>query len=158
MKVMKKKAAMKKAPAVAEPKDTEAMKVMKKKGAMKKAPEVAEPKAMKAMKVMKKKAAMKKAPAVAEPKAMKAMKVMKKKAAMKAMKVMKAKAVKSHMTKGAIADSLAAAVELKRVQCTKILDHLSEIGATEVKKKGKFVLPGLVMIKTRIKPATKAGK
>merc|ERR1711862_655194 len=99
---------------------------------------VAEPKAMKAMKVMKKKAAMKKAPAVAEPKAMKAMKVMKKKAAMKAMKVMKAKAVKSHMTKGAIADSLAAAMELKRVQCTKILDHLSEIGATEVKKTGKF--------------------
>merc|ERR1712046_405717 len=85
-------------------------------------------------------------------------KVMKKKAAMKAMKVMKAKAVKSHMTKGAIADSLAAALALKRVQCTKILDHLSEIGATEVKKTGKFVLPGLVMIKTRIKPATKAGK
>merc|ERR1712159_936743 len=110
------------------------------------------------MKVMKKKAAMKKAPAVAEPKAMKAMKVMKKKAAMKAMKVMKAKAVKSHMTKGGIADSLAAAMELKRVQCTKILDHLSEIGATEVKKTGKFVLPGLVMIKTRIKPATKGGK
>merc|ERR1711998_604554 len=54
-----------------------AMKVMKKKAAMKKAPAVAEPKAMKAMKVMKKKAAMKKAPAVAEPKAMKAMKVMK---------------------------------------------------------------------------------
>merc|ERR550537_1764650 len=40
------------------------MKVMKKKAAMKKAPAVAEPKTMKAMKVMKKKTAMKKAPAV----------------------------------------------------------------------------------------------
>merc|ERR1712113_1108737 len=30
--------------------------------------------------------------------------------------------------------------------------------AQQVKKVGKFVLPGLCMIKTRLKPATKAGK
>merc|ERR1711964_5556 len=111
--------------------------------AMKKAPAVAEPKAMQAMKVMKKKAAMKKAPAVAEPKAMKAMKVMKKKAAMKAMKAMKAKAVKA-MPKTGIADSIANAVGLKKSECSKALDALAKIGATEVKKTGKFMIPGLV--------------
>merc|ERR1719337_380013 len=73
------------------------------------------------------------------------------------MKVMKTKAVKS-MTKTAIADSLASATALKKSECSKILDHLAEVGAKEVKKTGKFTLPGLVMIKTRQKPATKAGK
>merc|ERR1712138_268761 len=133
-----------------------AMKVMKKKAAMKAAPAVAEPKAMKAMKVMKKKAAMKKAPAVAEPKAMKAMKVMKKKAAMKAMKAMKKKAVSS-MSKSGIAETLADAMELKKKDCVKALDTLAALGAKEVKSNGKFVLPGLVMIKTKEKPATQAG-
>merc|ERR1719359_1902406 len=132
MKVMKKKAAMK------------AMKVMKKKAAMK------------AMKVMKKKAAMKAAPAVAEPKAMKAMKAMKKKAAMKAMKAMKKKAV-STMSKTGIAETLADATELNKKDCVKALDSLAALGAKEVKNTGKFVLPGLVMIKTKVKPATQAG-
>ena len=36
------------------------------------------------------------------------------------------------------------------IECIGILDHLAEIG--------KFVLPGLVMIKTRVKPATQAGR
>merc|ERR1719482_1280948 len=133
-----------------------AMKVMKKKAAMKKALAVAEPKAMKAMKVMKKKAAMKKAPAVAEPKAMKAMKVMKKKAAMKAMKAMKKKAV-STMSKSGIADTLADATEWSKKDCVKALDTLAALGAKEVKSNGKFVLPGLAMIKTKVKPATQAG-
>merc|ERR1719217_153879 len=70
---------------------------------------------------------------------------------------MKAKSVKA-MTKTGIADSLASATSLKKAECSKVLAHLAEIGATEVKKSGKFVLPGLVMIKTRIKPATAAGK
>merc|ERR1719482_1197391 len=118
-----------------------AMKVMMKKAAMKKAPAVAEPKAMKAMKVMKKKAAMKKAPAVAEPKAMKAM---------------KKKAVSS-MSKSGIAETLADAMELKKKDCVKALDTLAALGAKEVKSNGKFVLPGLAMIKTKVKPATQAG-
>merc|ERR1719443_279197 len=112
---------------------------------------------MKAMKVMKKKA-VSKAP---EPEAMKAMKVMKKKAAMKAMKamkVMKKKQTGSTMTKGGIAETLGATSELKKSACMKILDHLAEIGTKEVKQNGKFVLPGLVMIKTRVKPATQAGQ
>merc|ERR1711977_124827 len=72
------------------------------------------------------------------------------------MKVMKGKAVKA-MTKGGIADSLASATDLKKAECSKVLDHLAEMGSKEVKKTGKFILPGLVMIKTRLKPATKAG-
>ena len=55
-----------------------------------------------------------------------------KKVAMKAMKGQKA------MTKGGLLGA--------------------EIGTEEVKKSGKFVLPGLCMIKTRQKAATKAGK
>merc|ERR1719460_1123918 len=102
-------------------------------------------KAMKAMKVMKKKA-VSKAP---EPEAMKAM---------KAMKVMKKKQTGSTMTKSGIAETLGATYELKKSECMKILDHLAEIGTKEVKKNGKFALPGLVMIKTRVKPATQAGQ
>merc|ERR1712227_436708 len=113
-----------------------AMKVMKKK-AVSKAPEPEAMKAMKAMKVMKKKAAMK---------------------AMKAMKVMKKKQTGSAMTKSGIAETLGATSELKKSACMKILDHLAEIGTKEVKQNGKFVLPGLVMIKTRVKPATQAGQ
>jgi len=39
-----------------------------------------------------------------------------------------------------------------------LLDALATIGTAEVKKTAKFVIPGLVMLKTRKKPATKAGK
>merc|ERR1711862_166695 len=69
----------------------------------------------------------------------------------------KAVAVKA-MTKGALADALATANELKKAQCGKIVDSLAAIATKEVKKTGKFTLPGLCMIKTRLKPATKAGK
>merc|ERR1712146_881850 len=100
---------------------------------------------MKAMKVMKKKA-VSKAP---EPEAMKAR---------KAMKVMKKKQTGSAMTKSGIAETLGATSESKKSECMKLLDHLAEIGTKEVKKTGKFVLPGLVMIKTRVKPATQAGQ
>mmetsp|Transcript_95189 Transcript_95189/g.116543 ORF Transcript_95189/g.116543 Transcript_95189/m.116543 type:complete len:116 (+) Transcript_95189:92-439(+) len=84
---------------------------------------------------------------MAPAKAMKAKKV-----AMKAMKGQKA------MTKGALLGELATATELKRSDVSKVLDTLAEIGTGEVKKAGKFVLPGLCMIKTRQKPATKAAK
>ena len=62
------------------------------------------------------------------------------------------------MTKGAIADSLAAKCELKRAVASKIINSLAEIGTAEVKKSGIFTIPGLCRIKTRMKPATKAGK
>merc|ERR1719225_800537 len=61
------------------------------------------------------------------------------------------------MSKGAIAESLAEKCELKKSQCAKILSSLAEIGA-EGLKAGKFTLPGLVNIKLRNKPATKACK
>merc|ERR1719359_1913768 len=106
---------------------------------------------MKAAKVMKKKAAMK-AMKEAAPKGMKKKAAMK---AMKAMKVMKAKSVKA-LPKSGIADALATATGFKKAQCAGCLDALTELATKEVSK-GKFTIPGLVMIKTKVKPATKAG-
>jgi len=78
--------------------------------------------------------------------------------AKKAMKrSMKAKGAKS-LSKGAIADALGAACEKKRSEVVKALDALADLIAKEVKGTGKFTLPGVCMIKTRHKPATKAGK
>merc|ERR1719488_334537 len=90
-------------------------------------------------------------------KTMKAVKAMK---AMKAKKPMKAKprGAGAALGKGAISDALATACEMKKSECSKIIDALADVGATQVKSAGKFVLPGLIVIKTRKKPATKAGK
>merc|ERR1712134_73042 len=76
-------------------------------------------------------------------------------APMKAMKAMKA--VKS-MTKGAIAEALAGESGLKKSECTKVMNILAEVATTQVKKTGKFVIPGVCMVKTKKKAATKAGK
>merc|ERR1711966_637992 len=70
------------------------------------------------------------------------------------MKSMKA-AVKS-LSKGGIAEAVAAETELKKSEVTKVLNSLANVAA-EVEK-GKFTIPGVCMIKTRLKPATKAGK
>merc|ERR1712083_666903 len=70
---------------------------------------------------------------------------------------MKAAAVKA-MTKGGIADALAAAHSIKKSEASKTLDTLAGLAAKEVKGTGKFTIPGLCMIKTKKKPATKAGK
>merc|ERR1712099_2467 len=48
--------------------------------------------------------------------------------------------------------------ELKKGVAAQAISTLASIGMEETKKNGKFVIPGLVMIKTRKKPATKAGK
>merc|ERR1712100_365095 len=82
--------------------------------------------------------------------AKKAMKAMKK--GMKAMKSVKS------ISKGGIADALATATESKKSEMGKILDALAELATSETKKTGKFVIPGVCMIKTRHKPARKAGK
>merc|ERR1711869_32940 len=74
--------------------------------------------------------------------------------AMKAMKAMKVKSVKA-LPKGGIANALATATALKKSECSKVLDALAELGAAEVQK-GKFTIPGLVMIKTRKKAARPA--
>merc|ERR1719492_421057 len=62
------------------------------------------------------------------------------------------------MSKGALATELSEASGLKKGEISTILDTLAEIGTKEVKKNGKFTLPGLCMIKTRKKKATKGGK
>merc|ERR1712216_901138 len=144
------------------------MGVMKKKAAMKRrAMKAAAPVAMKAMKAMRKKAAMKRrAMKAAAPVAMKAMRVMKKKkamnamkamAAMKAMKTMKKKAA-SALTKTAICDALATKSGIAKGEVSKMLDDFSVLATAEVKKTGKFTIPGLCMLKTRVRPARKAGK
>merc|ERR1711904_176293 len=71
------------------------------------------------------------------------------------MKAMKAKSVKA-LPKGGIAEALAAATGHKKSECSRVLDALTEIAMSEVPK-GKFTIPGLVMIKTKKKAATKAG-
>merc|ERR1719197_439563 len=62
------------------------------------------------------------------------------------------------MPKGGIAEALATATEQKKADMSKALEALAELATKEVKSTGKFTIPGLCMIKTRHKPATKAGK
>merc|ERR1712154_329520 len=62
------------------------------------------------------------------------------------------------LSKTGIAETLAESTELKKSDCVKVLNSLAEVAAKEVKKTGKFTIPGLCMVKTRLKPATKAGK
>merc|ERR1719333_1656068 len=73
--------------------------------------------------------------------------------------MMKAPMMKaSVMTKSALCAAIAEACEIKNKVASTALATLAAVGAGEVKKSGKFVIPGLAMIKTRKKPATKAGK
>eukprot|EP00972_Heterocapsa_arctica_P055067 8121777-Heterocapsa_arctica.AAC.1 len=82
-----------------------------------------------------------------------------KKAAMKTTKkVMKAmKSGARALSKGGVAALLATETELKKSEVTKVLNSLATVAAKEVKR-GKFIIPGVCMIKTRLKKATKAGK
>ena len=61
------------------------------------------------------------------------------------------------ISKGALIKTIAEKQELKPKTVTKLLNVIAETGAKEVKNLGKFKFPGLFMIKTRGKPATKAG-
>ena len=47
---------------------------------------------------------------------------------------------------------------LKKSVAAKVINELADIATSEVKKAGVFTVPGLCRIKTRMKPATKAGK
>ena len=78
------------------------------------------------------------------------------------MKAMKAKAMKAAssskaLTKGALIKDIAAANELKTKEVSQIFDSIAAIATKEVKKTGVFTVPGLCRIKTKTKPATKAG-
>ena len=77
----------------------------------------------------------------------------------KAMKAMKAmKAAGKPLSKGGLADAIATETELKKKDCMKVLDSLAAVATAQVKSAGKVTIPGLCMVKTRQKPATKAGK
>merc|ERR1711864_34688 len=76
-------------------------------------------------------------------------------APMKTMKVMKSGG--KAMTKGAIVRTLAEQHEMKTKACSELLESLATLATAEVKKAGIFKIPGLCRIKTRLKPATKAG-
>ena len=67
------------------------------------------------------------------------------------------KATTKAMTKGAMVKMLAEQNEMKRKTCAALLNSLSAVATAEVKKTGVFTIPGLCRIKTRTKPATKAG-
>merc|ERR1712005_75229 len=70
------------------------------------------------------------------------------------------KAMKSSskvMTKGALIKTLAEQHEMKTKVCSGLLESLANLATAEVKKTGVFTIPGLCRIKTRVKPATKAG-
>merc|ERR1711988_716225 len=76
--------------------------------------------------------------------------------AMKA--AVKAKSTGRPMSKGGLAEAIAGTCELKRKIAMTAIDSLARIAAEQVKSHGVFTLPGLARIKTRKKPATKAGK
>merc|ERR1719288_55643 len=77
---------------------------------------------------------------------------------MKSMKAMRAMKGAKSISKGVICDQPSTACELKKSECGKVMTALADIAATQVKKTGKFVIPGVCMVKTRLKKATKAGK
>merc|ERR1719433_1810390 len=62
------------------------------------------------------------------------------------------------VSKSAMVAELSTAAELTGSEAKKVLESLAAVATKEVKKAGKFTIPGLVMIKTRMKPTTKAGK
>merc|ERR1712216_134975 len=61
------------------------------------------------------------------------------------------------MTKGAMTKALATEHGLKQKLCSQVLGSFVAIAAKEVKSAGVFTVPGVCGIKTRVKPATKAG-
>merc|ERR1712034_50750 len=62
------------------------------------------------------------------------------------------------MTKGTLTKALATEHDLKQKVCSQVVESFAAIATQEVKKTGVFIVPGLCRIKTRTKPATKAGK
>ena len=71
------------------------------------------------------------------------------------MKSMKAGA--KAMSKGALAKALATEHGLKQKACAEVINSVVAIATQEVKKTSVFTVPGLCRLKTRSKPATKAG-
>merc|ERR1711982_236704 len=68
------------------------------------------------------------------------------------------KAANKALTKGALVKALAEKCEVKPKQANMFIAGLTEAVTAEVKKNGGFNIAGLCRIKTRVNPATKAGK
>ena len=154
--VVKKKAPAKKAPAKKAPAKKPAAKkpAVTKAVAKKAAPKKAAPKKVAVKKVAAKKVVAKKVVAKAPAKAAA-------KPAPAKLAPMKTTAVSGKaMTKTQIVEELMAATGLQRKEVNAVLDNLSTLVERHVKKRsvGKFVLPGLLQIKTVKKPARKAQK
>ena len=62
------------------------------------------------------------------------------------------------MAKSTLADALGAKCMQRRKEILKVLEALAEVAIDEVKNKGKFTIPGIVMMKKRYKAPRKAGK
>lgn len=60
------------------------------------------------------------------------------------------------LTKGKMAEELAAATGLKRKETMALLNSLADVAHKEVKKFGKFSVPKILRVKTRSKPARPA--
>merc|ERR1719199_490476 len=84
------------------------------------------------------------------------------KAMKKAMKAMKAKAMRAMkagaLTQTAVFQSVAETTGLKTKDAKGVVDALMEVAVSQVKKSGSFKLAGLLNMKLKNKPATKARK
>ena len=100
-------------------------------------------------------AAKKTAKKKATPKKAKAKKVTKKAAPAK-----KLTAVKAPMTKAVMISEIADNTGLNKKQVNSVVDSLADLIERHIKKRspGKFILPGLIKVQVKKKPATKARK
>jgi len=89
-----------------------------------------------------------------------ARKTAKKATAKKVTPARKAPAVKKPMTKTVIVAEIAGNAGLTKKQVSSVFDELGIVIERHIKKRspGKFILPGLVKIEVKHKPATKARK
>ncbi len=72
----------------------------------------------------------------------------------------KVTAVKSPMTKAVVISEIADNTGLNKKQVNSVIDELAIVIERHIKKRapGKFILPGLIKVQVKQKPATKARK
>jgi len=83
-----------------------------------------------------------------------------KKATKKAAPARKVTAVKTPMTKAVMISEIAGNTGLNKKQVNSVIDELAIIIERHIKSRapGKFILPGLIKVQVKKKPATKARK
>merc|ERR1711972_373668 len=70
----------------------------------------------------------------------------------------KAKAAPKAMTGGGIVGAIAEKTGLKAKEVKNVFGELNKIAYKEIQNTHKFMIPQLVTLKLKVKPATKAGK